>query len=255
MPKLTKRFVENIRPAGKDVVLWDQNMPGFGLRVQPSGIRSYVVQYRNAQRRSRRLTIGKHGVVTAERAREIARQILNSVHDHKDPRDPVAERRALINAPTVNHLLDQYIAEHVQKRNRRRTQEEVKRLIERHIRRQLGKYKVASVTRQDMAKLHSSLMGTPRQANFVLAICSKVFGLAEVWNMRPDGSNPCRRIERYPENHRERFLSAEELAVQGRPSRSADCKIAPSRPGGRDARIKCAPVLGVKLIALSELLR
>jgi Arm DNA-binding domain len=144
MPKLTKRFVESIRPTGKDRVLWDDKMPGFGLRVQPSGVRSSVVQYRNAQRRSRRLTIGKHGAVTAEGAREIARQILNEVHDRKDPRDPVAERRALIKAPTVNDLLDQYLVEHVQKRNRRRTQEEIERLVARHIRPQLGKHKVAA---------------------------------------------------------------------------------------------------------------
>jgi hypothetical protein len=125
MPKLTKRFVEGVKSTGKDRVFWDDKMPGFGLRVQPSGIRSYVVQYRNSQRRSRRLTIGKHGAVTAEGARDIARQILNEVHDRKDPRDPVAERRALIKAPTINDLLDQYLAEHVQKRNRPRTQEEI----------------------------------------------------------------------------------------------------------------------------------
>jgi integrase len=222
MPKLTKRFVESVKPMGKDRVVWDDKMPGFGLRVQPSGIRSYVVQYRNAQRRSRRLTIGKHGAVTAEGAREIARQILNEVHDRKDPRDPVAERRALIKAPTMNDLLDQYLAEHVQKRNRPRTQEEIERLVARHIRPQLGKHKVAAVTRQDVAKLHRSLGSTPRQANFVLAICSKAFGLAEVWNMRPDGSNPCRRIERYPENERERFLSAEELGRLGATLRMAE---------------------------------
>ena len=222
MPRLTKRFVESISPTGKDRVYWDDRMPGFGLRVQPSGIRAYVVQYRNAQRRSRRLTIGKHGAVTAEGAREIARQILNEVHDRKDPRDPVADRRALIKAPTMNDLLDQYLTEHVQKRNRRRTQEEVKRLVARHIRPQLGKHKVAAVTRQDVAKLHRTLGGTPRQANFVLAICSKAFGLAEVWDMRPDGSNPCRRIERYPESERERFLSAEELSRLGTTLRLAE---------------------------------
>jgi integrase len=241
MPKLTKRFVESIKPTIKDRVLWDNRMPGFGLRVQPSGVRSYVVQYRNAQRRSRRLTIGKHGAVTAEGAREIARQILNEVYDRKDPRDPVAERRALIKAPTMNDLLDQYLTEHVQKRNRRRTQEEIERLVARHIRPQLGKHKVAAVTRQDVAKLHRSLGGTPRQANFVLAICSKAFSLAEVWNMRPDGSNPCRRIERYPENERERFLSAEELSRLGATLRLAESNGLPWTVNEAGAKSKHLP--------------
>ena len=74
-----------------------------------------------------------------------------------------------------------------------------------HIRPQLGRHKVGAVTRQDVAKLHQTLEATPRQANFVLAVCSKAFSLAEVWSMRPEGSNPCTKIERNPENARERF--------------------------------------------------
>jgi hypothetical protein len=212
MPKLTKRFVDSVKPADKDVVIFDDEIAGFGLRVQPSGVRSYVVQYRNTQGRSRRLTIGKHGKVTADGARKAALRIFDAVRSGKDP---VAERRAHIDAPTVNDLLDRYIAEHVEKRNRPRTRDEVKRLVERHIRPRLGRHKVAAVTRQDMAKLHHELSATPRQANYVLAVCSKAFNLAELWAMRPEGANPCTRIERYAEKARERFLSDGELARLG----------------------------------------
>ena len=62
-----------------------------------------------------------------------------------------------------------------------------------------------------MNRFHAPRAATPRQANLILAVCSKAFGLAELWEMRPERSNPCSKIERYPENHRERFLSAEEL--------------------------------------------
>jgi hypothetical protein len=63
------------------------------------------------------------------------------------------------------------------------------------------------VTRQDIARLHRSLADTPRQANLVLAYCSKAFALAEEWGMRAEASNPCRRITRNPERHRERYLT------------------------------------------------
>ena len=53
-------------------------------------------------------------------------------------------------------------------------------------------------------------------------MCSKIFNLAEVWEMRPEGSNPCRKIDRYRENHRERFLSGAELARLGSTLRQAD---------------------------------
>ena len=189
MPKLTKRFVESVKPhAAGDQVIFDDEIPGFGLRVKPSGVRSYLVQYRNHQGRSRRLTLGKHGKVTADGARKHALRVFDAVRNGKDP---VAERRAHIEAPIMNDLLDRYVGEYVEKRNRLSTQQEVKRLIERHIRPELGRHKVAAVTRQDMVKLHRALAETPRQANFVLAVCSKVFSLAEAWAMRPEGSNPC----------------------------------------------------------------
>jgi integrase len=224
MPKLTKRFVESRKPEPTDQVFFDDQLPGFGLRVLPSGVRSYLVQYRNRQGRSRRLTLGKHGKLTADGARRTALRVFAAVRDGKDP---VAERRAYIDAPIVNDLLDRYIAEHVEKRNRPRTRDEVKRLIERHIRPTLGRHKVAAVTRQDLAKLHRDLADTPRQANFVLAVCSKAFNFAETWGMRPDGTNPSRKIERYKENARERFLSAEELTRLGATLREAETEGLP----------------------------
>jgi integrase len=138
----------------------------------------------------------------------------------------------------VNDLLDRYIAEHVEKRNRPRTGEEVKRLVERHVRPQIGRHKVAAVTRQDVAKLHRELGSTPRQANFVLAVCSKAFSLAELWAMRPEGSNPCTRIERYAENARERFLSAEELGRLGATLRLAEAEGLPWNIDPRIAKSK-----------------
>jgi integrase len=236
MPKLTKRFVESVKPGTADQVIFDDEVPGFGLRVLPSGVRSYLVQYRNKQGRSRRLTIGRHGKVTADSARKDALRIFDAV---RAGQDPVAERRAYIDAPVVNDLLDRYIAEHVEKRNRPRTRAEIKRLVERHIRPQLGRHKVGAVTRQDVAKLHRGLEATPRQANFVLAVCSKAFSLAEVWSMRSEGTNPCTKVERNPENARERFLSPDELGRLGTTLRQAESvglpwrKIGPPRPSSK----------------------
>jgi integrase len=232
MPRLTKRFVEGVKPTVADQVIFDDALPGFGLRVlrrvlpsgQSSCVRSYLVQYRNKQGRSRRLTIGKHGKITAEKARKDALRIFDAVRAGKDP---VAERRSYVEAPVVNDLLDRYVIEHVEKRNRPATQREIRRMVERHIRPQLGKHKVAAVTRQDIAKLHRGLSETPRLANLVVSICSKVFSLAEAWSMRADGSNPCRLVERNPEQHRERFLSATELGRLGATLRQAESEGLP----------------------------
>ena len=78
MAKLTKRVVETAEPQSRDYVIWDDELPGFGLRVFVSGKRSHIIQYRSAGR-SRRYTIGLHGVWTPEIARKEARIQLGRV--------------------------------------------------------------------------------------------------------------------------------------------------------------------------------
>ena len=82
VPKITKRFVDAAEAREKDYVVWDDELPGFGLRVFASGKRSYVIQYRAAGR-SRRYTIGLHGGWTPETARQRS----------KDPVRPSGTRR------------------------------------------------------------------------------------------------------------------------------------------------------------------
>ena len=63
MPKLTKRTVEAAKPASREVFLWDDQLPGFGLRVKASGVKTFVVQYRNGSGATRRLALGRFGVL------------------------------------------------------------------------------------------------------------------------------------------------------------------------------------------------
>ena len=199
--KVTKRSVESLPTPGRPTVWYDDRLAGFGVRVMPSGRRFYFARYRNKHGRSRWFTIGEHGKVTAEAARAKAQRVLQTVA--VDGSDPSGEREAFRAAPTINELLDRYIAEHVERQNRPRTQDSVKKIVERDLRPEFGQLKVAAVTRQDVHKFHAAQSHRPRQANLILAVLSKAFSLAELWEMRPEGSNPCRKIKRYPESHRE----------------------------------------------------
>ena len=150
--------------------------------------------------------------------------------------DPLADRQARREAPTVNDLLDRYLAEHVAKKNKRTTRASVEQLVARFIRPALGGHKIAAITRDDLARLHGAMSDTPRQANFALAVCSKAFNLAERWGWRSVGAgNPCRLIERYDEAERDRFLSVEALGHLGAALRVAESeglpwKLGPARP-------------------------
>ena len=76
----------------------------------------------------------------------------------------------------------------------------------------IGKRRFAAVTRRDIAKLHHARRETPIEANRALAVASTLFDFAEQVGYRPDDSNPCRHVEKSQQRHRERLLSADELA-------------------------------------------
>jgi integrase len=211
MPKLTKRFIDAVRPGDREIFVWDDDLPGFGLRVLPSGRRSYLVQYR-AKGRTRRLTLGPHGVLTPKQARERASRLLAEV---RDGGDPSADRHAELRAPSVADFAKRYLEQHAGIRKKSSSLEGDKRNLKLHVLPRLGRTRIGDVTRADVTALHHSLRDRPYLANRVLALLSKMFNLAERWEIRPDGSNPCRHVERYPERKRERFLSSAELGRLG----------------------------------------
>lgn len=105
MAKINKRNVDAAEVREKDYFVWDDELPGFGLRVFASGKRSYLVQYR-ALGRTRRFTIGLHGVWTPEMARKEAKVLLGRIAQGENP----AEERLLDHKSiTVKELCDLYL--------------------------------------------------------------------------------------------------------------------------------------------------
>lgn len=207
--KLTVRNVEAVQPGSSDVVLWDTELAGFGCKVTPKGKRTYFLYYRTADGQQRRPTIGLHGPLRPEGARDIAKRWLAEVASGKDPSQSRAESRA---APIMRDLCARYLAEHAETRKKASSVRNDRRLIDQHILPALGSRKVASVNRADIAAVHHSLRATPYEANRMLALASKMFSLAERWSVRPDGSNPAKNIDRFPEEKRERYLTEAEIA-------------------------------------------
>jgi len=72
MAKLNKRLIDSITASEKDVMVWDDSLSGFGIRAKPSGVKSFLIQYRNRNGRSRRLSIGQVGKMTLDQARKAA---------------------------------------------------------------------------------------------------------------------------------------------------------------------------------------
>ncbi len=226
MAKITKTRVESIKSSDKDIVEWDDELRGFGVRVKPSGVRSYIIQYRNRFGRSRRLTIGTHGRLTAEEARKEARLLLAEVERGGDP---AADRAIVRNAPTVAEFSERYMTDYAPSKKKASTIQTDKINLRCHILPALGRLPANAVTRADVVRLHQNMKSTPGAANRTLALLSHMLNVAEKWGLRPDGSNPCRHVEKYKPVKRERYLSSDELARLGHALAEAE-RTATERP-------------------------
>jgi integrase len=211
MGKLTKRTIEALAPREIDYIAWDNDVPGFGVQVMPSGRKSFVLQYR-AGRRSRRMVLGYVNVVTPEQARTMAIQHLAAL---RQGIDPLGERDGGRDAVTVKDLAARFDAEHIAMHLKPSTQKEYRRSLKKFILPFFGNRPIAEVSRDEVARFHHKYRHVPYQANRCLEILSKMFNLAELWGLRPDGSNPRKQIKKYREEKRERFLSAAELRRVG----------------------------------------
>jgi len=206
MPKLTKRFVESaVTNQDRQKIFWDSELKGFGLVVLPSGRCTYCVQYRNQQRKLKRLKIGVHGHISAEQAREIAKIHLGRVAHGEDPASQKKDRK---NKASMNDLIMDYLEGHALKKREKSVLED-KKLIRNIIEPNFGSRIVDDISKKDIESLHTKLAKTPYLANRALALLSKMFTLAVSWGWRPN--NPVQGIEKYQEEKRDRWLDEEEL--------------------------------------------
>jgi integrase len=220
--RLSNEFVDNIAaPASGALTFWDDDpkVRGFGIRVYAGGARSFFLNYR-IDGRERRYTIGAFPAWSASAARERAKELRKLIEQGHDPTLDKRERRE---APTVLHLIDRYIEEHLPTKSVAEAREADERRMLAEIGKWLGKHtKVTAVHGGDIRKMHREITdsGRPVRANRILAIASKMFSLALVpmagetrpWRDATLG-NPCKGIKRNHEEGKERFYSQAELAA------------------------------------------
>ena len=225
--RITKRLVDSLKPAVGDYFVWDDTLSGFGLRVQPTGAKSYVVKYRAGSGRgapTRRITLGRVGNLTPDEARTLARRTLGAVAHGNDPAAlKAAERRA----STLRELAEIFLAEHVEAKRKRTTAAHYRSLLENVVLPELGSRKAEQITPSDLAKLHAKMRDRPYQANRMLEVVGSLYSFAGKRKLLPLGFNPARGIEQYPERGRERFLTANELSRLGDAIREAETQGLP----------------------------
>ena len=223
---ISKRTVDALSVEDRDTIFWDRDLQGFGVRIYPSGQKVYVVQSRGP-RGSRRVTLGRHGQITADQARQRAAGIIDRI---KTGLEPVPAEPEKDTGPTVADLADRFMRAHVAVNCKPATAVRYGGLLRNSILPVLGSMPIGSVERVHVADLHHALRDRPSTANRSVDILKKMFSLAEVWGLHPQGRNPCRSVRRYKERKPQRFLSAEEYQRLGRVLDEAEAEGTAWRP-------------------------
>ena len=217
MPRLngttiSRRTVEALPTGEREAVFWDHELSGFGVRVYPSGTKVYLVQTRSGGN-STRVTIGRHGVLSAEQARRKAAQVIASIKAGEEPARPQSPPDA---GPTIAEVAERYMKEHVAVRCKPSTARACRCTLDRYLLPAFGARPLGSIGREEVAALQYRLHKTPIMANRVIGMLSRLFNMAEAWGVAPEGGNPCRFVKKYKERSCERFLSEEEFCRLGR---------------------------------------
>ena len=243
--KISNRTVESLSVEDRDAVFWDRELLGFGVRVYPSGAKVYVVQTRR-EGRSKRVTVGRHGVISAPQARRRAALMIARLKAGEDPLPPRGAPAADTSV-TVAELADRFLREYVAVRCKPWTVMTYRGALDRWILPALGRLTVGAVNHGHVAALHYRLRDIPYRANQVVAILNRMFSLAEVWGLRRAGDHPCRAIRKYREHHRERFLSEEEFRRLGRVLDELEAETGE----GRGRRLGASVAAALRLLILT----
>ena len=196
----------------KDTVFWDRRLSGFGVRAYATGSKVYVVQIRE-RGRSWRVTVGRHGVVTAKQARRRAALIIARIQSGEAP---VAALKPAAKGLTVAELAEWYLSEHVDVRCKASTAYRVGLVIRRHILPEFGKCAAEAVGRKRVWALRNRLHRVPTMANYAVNTLSAMFTMGEACGVVAEGINPCVSVARYRMRRHERFLTETEFTRLGR---------------------------------------
>jgi integrase len=268
MPKITKRFVDALKPSPEtkgDIFAWDDDLKGFGIRMKPSGSASFLVQYRTAQGRTRRLAFAKINTITPDEARTKARRLLAEAQDGGDPSERRNESRQAI---TVAELCAQYLeaarAGLVLTRFRKsksastiyndegRVSRHIVPLIGSRIARELNRATIqrmadAIAAGKTAGEIVTKARGVARVEGGAATAARTVELLGGIWTWAErralvNGPNPARGVEKHRGEAKDRTLNADELARLGAALREQE----PLHPMATTA---------VRLIALTGLRR
>ncbi len=217
--RFTEKELSKLKPRERRYTIFEGTVPGFGMRVEPSGVKTFQLSYRVGGR-LRMATLGRLGVLALDQARKKAHRMFGLASDGKDP---LSAKDGIRAAVSVRAVVARWLKEHVEARRKASTLR-LYQLAAGHITATLGSVPINQLSTADVMRLHSKLQATPYLANRTVSVLSSLVSWCERQGLRTVGQNPCRSIERFPEQGHDRYLTADEYARLGQALREAERK-------------------------------
>ena len=154
--RISKRTVDQAESKAKAYRIWDQDLTGFGVRIQPSGVKTYFIEYREGTGRNatkRQFTLGRHGVVAPDQAREEAQKLLAGVRLGEDPQGKRLREREML---TVQELCAEYLENAVTTKKASTLQSDRYR-VQGHVIPLIGSKRIDKVTRADIEQMRDDI--------------------------------------------------------------------------------------------------
>lgn len=215
--RLSKKLVDELSsPEKGQAFVWDADVPGFGVRLTPSGAKAWFVQFRVRGGKERRMVVGRCDRVPLDKARIEARKILAAADLGRDPAEERREAREVKpeTNPTLEDFADRWLEEVVARRNRPGTVKIRRLLVKNHIKPHIGDRRLAEITRKDIEDLHHAVSEQyPVAANRAVSTLSAILATAVRWGMLD--RNPALGVHRNAEEGRERYLTPDEIKALG----------------------------------------
>jgi integrase len=226
--RLTQTVVEALEPRERPYVTYDSSVPGFGCRITPNGVRSWVFEYRPGGGRgpSRRMTLGRIDALPYPKARKAAEALYHRTRLGEDPAGTRDDQRE---APTVATLAERYMAEEIGPARKPSTVVLYAGYLKNHIVPAIGRKRARDVTFSDVAKLHRAIgaKGAQVTANRVTSLIGSLYTWAAKAGEISRDTNPALDVTRFREQARQRYLSEKEIAQLGATLALAETKGLP----------------------------
>jgi len=216
--RLTKRYVDGAKYRGQKYspgaksrdVRWDDQLSGFGLRIYPSGKKSFILTYRHGGLQ-RLVTLGQYPSITLYQARSLAQKYRGMLAEGKDPQE--VKRKDAASRYTMAQLCGEYLERYAKPHKKSWKGDDYR--IQKHILPTLGRKPVREVSREKITTLHNEIgskQGNPYEANRTLSLLARMFELAKLWgHLEDSAANPAHGVKKFPERKRDRWITPEEL--------------------------------------------